>query len=369
METYEMILLSDSNSGGRKAVAVCFDYTHILIDPQDLNLKWNLSDIELKAGNGALDQIYIQNKNSQNYVLYTREKSILKSDYLKSINDFDVYNKNLKRSFGTRKRTLFFLIVLPVVFLIIFLLNKDRMVRSIADRSAFEWEQKMGKQVMDLYLDDAQIINDSILNQQLQQITQPLIDVVEAEKSFHIYLVQNNQTNAFALPGGHIVVHSALIQNAKAWDEIQGVLAHEIDHVTEKHHIRGLINQLGIFSILSLFFGDVSAIFSVVLDFGMHLESLSYSRRYETEADEKAWEYLNKANINPDGLLFFFGRLDTDHDYSKGMMKYLSTHPLTKDRIERLKQKMDATVQGDYTTSEIDFEIYKTRLDSIIKNN
>lgn len=368
METYEMILLSDSFSGGRKAVNVYFEHSNILIDPQGLNIKWNFRDVELKSGNGALDQIFIQIKDSKDYVLYTRDKSILKNENLKSIAGFDVYAKHLKRSFSTRKRTFYVLIVLPFVFFLLFLLNKDRMVRSIATRSSFELEQKMGQQVLDLYMDDAKLLDDSILNNQLQQITKPLINVIEADESFHIYLVQNDQTNAFALPGGHIIVHSALIQNAQAWDEIQGVLAHEIAHVTEKHHIRGLINKLGIFSVLSLFFGDVSAIFNVVLDLGMHLESLSYSRKYETEADEKAWEYLNKANINPEGLLLFFGRLDAEHDHSTGMMKYLSTHPLTKDRIKRLRQKIDGNVQVGYVTSEIDLETYKSRLDSIVKN-
>jgi predicted Zn-dependent protease len=187
--------------------------------------------------------------------------------------------------------------------------------------------------------------NDS-LKKELLRVARPLFKQIEKEGyTIDLYFVKDASINAFALPGGRVIIQTGLIENAKSWEEVMGVLSHELSHVTRRHHIRGVINNLGIYAILSATIGDVSALAGTVVNLGGDLASLSNSRDFEYEADEKGWEYLNKADINPSGLISFFETLKKenktkiDSTLEKVDLSFLSTHPDTQARIDILKIK------------------------------
>ena len=120
------------------------------------------------------------------------------------------------------------------------------------------------------------------------------------------FIIEADEVNAFALPGGKIVIHSGLLTRAESWEEVAGVLSHEIAHVTQRHHIRGVISKLGVFTIVSFLIGDGTAVAATISEMGGQLESLAYSRSFEKEADNKGWDFLEQANINPEGMIVFF---------------------------------------------------------------
>lgn len=162
---------------------------------------------------------------------------------------------------------------------------------------------------------------------------------------FHFYVVKDSRLNAFAVPGGHIFVHSGLIERAESPAELAGVLAHEVAHITQRHMARQVAASkqtqmssllLVAAGILAGMQGQGEAATALVAGASAYSqqEMLSYSRAHEHEADRLGIQYLAGAGFNPEGLPQFLRRLQSwSQLQGQAPPPYLSTHPLTGDRI------------------------------------
>jgi Zn-dependent protease with chaperone function len=201
-----------------------------------------------------------------------------------------------------------------------------------------EWEQQVGKAAFDEMSSEYKLTLDPALNNRLTLVTQRLKKGLPPDAPKFIYHVADDDlVNAFALPGGRVIVMRGLIEKATP-DELAGVLAHENSHVLRKHGMRGLAQMVGPILIADYLFdgkGAVSALIAVSATFG----ELKYSREAETEADDKAWDILMQANIDPRGLTSFFRKLKQLEP--KQSSETLSTHPATEARIQRLEKRWE----------------------------
>jgi predicted Zn-dependent protease len=195
---------------------------------------------------------------------------------------------------------------------------------------------------------------------------------VDKDFSFDFYLVEDSSINAFALPGGRVVIHSGLLLNAASAEEVAGVLAHEISHVTLRHHIRGLVSRVGTVLLVQAVFGDASALLATLSELGGNLSSLKNSRAFELEADRRGWELLKRAEINPHGMISFFQTLKKEqnvvHKTIEENFSFLSTHPNTDERIQVLKkfwQKESETLQAH--TLPIDYQQVKQEVEAEVR--
>ncbi len=139
--------------------------------------------------------------------------------------------------------------------------------------------------------------------------------------------------NAFALPGGTMVLTDELIRKyGNDRDLVAGVIGHELGHVTHQHGLNLLYRSLSIYVIFALFAGDVGPILDEVMLEGQTSLSLVYSKRYETDADIFALDLMGKSNFDPHGLRRFF------EDIQKYDLKndWFSTHPLSSERIKAI---------------------------------
>jgi Zn-dependent protease with chaperone function len=168
----------------------------------------------------------------------------------------------------------------------------------------------------------------------LESLAERLRQAAGIEQPLEVIVVDYGLVNAFATPGGVVVVTRGLIEDAQGPDEVAGVLAHEIGHVRHDHPTQGMLRSMGISALLQFLTGgsDLEGLASAagVLTF------LSYSRAAEEEADSTAIEILTTAGINADGLGRFFGRLQADEKGSgiAGLIpSWLSTHPPTEARL------------------------------------
>lgn len=162
---------------------------------------------------------------------------------------------------------------------------------------------------------------------------------------FHFYVVKDSSLNAFAVPGGHIFVHSGLVETARTPDELAGVLAHEVAHITQRHMARqaaaGRQTQLSsllliMAGILAGMQGEGEAAEALVMGAGAYSqqEMLAYSRAHEREADRLGIKYLTAAGFDPEGLPGFLKRLQSWSQLQGATpAPYLSTHPLTQERV------------------------------------
>lgn len=196
---------------------------------------------------------------------------------------------------------------------------------------------------------------DTELRKQMKFVTDPrqnrrLIDIGNriAEVSdrqdltYHFFIVEDKDLNAFAIPGGYIYVHSGLMQAAND-AELAGVLAHEIGHIAARHSVKQLQTVMGYQIVLGIITG-VSGTDSIngALNVVFNLVNLGYSRQDEFLADKLAVRYTRRAGFSPLGLVTFFQKLQNEAEARGPSLKlvFLSSHPPTEQRILRIDEEM-----------------------------
>jgi Zn-dependent protease with chaperone function len=217
------------------------------------------------------------------------------------------------------------------------------MVRSLVARVPLAWEQELGDKAMAEVKEIATFIENEKLQTNLVQAVAPLLRTVPTNSlGFKFYLMDTPLPNAFALPGGHVVVTTSLLALAERPEEVAGVVAHELAHVTLKHGFRKIISSAGPYLLCRLFLRDNSGLLGVLAGGSQLLVSQSFSQEYELEADDTGWEYLVKARIDPRGLPDMLKRLKTEQEQMKLVQmgpQAFSSHPATDKRIRRLDAK------------------------------
>ncbi len=144
--------------------------------------------------------------------------------------------------------------------------------------------------------------------------------------------------NAFALPNGTIVVTDDLVNLAGHEDQIVAVLAHEIGHVVGRHALRRVLQDSGVMLLVAGLTGDIVSVSSLAAALPTLLIEAKYSRAFETEADDFALTYLQGRGISPQHLGRILSRLQEVSQGPDGVLGYLSSHPATGERIERIHQ-------------------------------
>ena len=158
---------------------------------------------------------------------------------------------------------------------------------------------------------------------------------------FQFFVTEDNAVNAYAMPGGFVVMHTGLLRKADTPEEVAGVLAHEVQHVERRHSLRRITQSLGLTAALSLLMGDMSGLASMGGDF----LQLKFSRDHETEADREGLKVLVAAKINPVGMRDFFGKLAEDSKLAENLKQnlgFLSTHPASAERMADIDRLIKA---------------------------
>jgi beta-barrel assembly-enhancing protease len=217
------------------------------------------------------------------------------------------------------------------------------MVRTLAAGVPMEWEQKFGQEQIDKFQKEGMLIDDTNQIAQLTQLAQPLIKVLpENRRNLKFYILDDMEPNAFALPGGFVVVHAGLLQMTDKPEELLGVLAHEIAHETQRHVIRHRIAAAGPLVIFGFFMHSRSGAGNLLaLGSGLMIYQ-GFSQEYETEADDVGWKYLVAANIDPRGMIDTFKKLKAAEDnmaFAHLMPQAFASHPALAKRIARLEKK------------------------------
>jgi len=199
------------------------------------------------------------------------------------------------------------------------------------------WEVALGESVAQQLAPD----NQRCTNRQLQDSVDGITARLAAAQPnspyrFHVTVVDGQVFNAFAAPGGQIVIFRAMIETMDHPEELAGVLAHEIQHIARRHAMKALVRDLSIAAMVGAVFGDITGIGALAVTAGRTLTTLHYSRETETEADREGLALLQAARIDPMGMVRFFETLQ-QHTGSEDLPAYLSTHPNTDERLADMK--------------------------------
>jgi Zn-dependent protease with chaperone function len=213
------------------------------------------------------------------------------------------------------------------------------MVDVIVNRIPPEWEQKIGEEDIARLRTRMTFVDDTNRLAQLRSLAAPLLRVVPlGGTEAHFYLVENPFPNAFALPGGQVVVTTGLLDTVDSPEELLGVLAHELAHVVLKHGFRHMISGLGPILILQIFLSNRNNRLDLLSQSSGLLIARGFSQEYEREADETGWNYLVAANINPHGMIDMFEKFRALHE-DDVMLGAFSSHPALEQRIQWLQAK------------------------------
>src|SRR5580693_7556389 len=237
---------------------------------------------------------------------------------------------------------------------------------------SLEKEMAIGKQLANDVERQSKIISDPVIAEYVNRIGQNLVRNSDAKVPFTIKVIDGEEVNAFALPGGFFFVYSGLILKADTEAELAGVMAHEIAHVAARHGTcqatKGQIAQLAMIPVMLTMGGWLGyGIYegaSVLIPMGF----LEFSRVYERQADYLGLQYLYKSGYDPVAFVDFFEKIETLEKRKPGTMaKVFSTHPMTEDRIAK-SQKEIATIlkaKPEYVVTTSEFNDVKLRLASL----
>jgi predicted Zn-dependent protease len=258
----------------------------------------------------------------------------------------------------------------------------DRSVGKGLDFYSLEREIALGKQLAQEVDKSAKFINDPVVTEYVNRVGQNLVRNSDARVPFTIKVIDSDVVNAFALPGGFFYVNSGLILHADEESELAGVMAHEIAHVCARHGTKQatkgeIVNLASIPAMIFIPYTWAGYAIYQGMNFAIPLTFLKFSRDEEREADYLGIQYMYKAGYDPNSLVSFFEKVETDEKKEPGTIpKVFSTHPPTPDRIEAI-QKEIATIlpaRDQYIVSTSEFDSVKHRLQLIeanvkVKNN
>jgi Zn-dependent protease with chaperone function len=216
----------------------------------------------------------------------------------------------------------------------------DLLVELAVDRIPVEWERKLGESAYQDFLSHQEIVKEGPAAAAVQEMTTRLIEQIPNNPyRFEVTVVKSDVVNAFALPGGYVVVFTGLMKKAESGEEVAGVLGHELNHVLQRHGIERIVKTLGVVAVVTILVGDQQGLIGLVKQLGVELMALKFSREQETEADVTGLKLLYRARIDPAGMITFFQRLS---EKEEGRVEWLSTHPVSAGRAERLKAELSA---------------------------
>jgi predicted Zn-dependent protease len=228
-------------------------------------------------------------------------------------------------------------------------------------------EVALGRQLAREVDRSSKMVNDPVVTEYINRIAQNLVLHSDAKVPFTIKVIDSNDPNAFALPGGFLYVNRGLIELADNEAEVAGVISHEIAHVTARHGIenasKGELLRYG--SIPLIFFGGIGGyIVQQVANIAVPLTFLKFSRGAEKEADRLGAQYMWASGYDPNALATFFEKLQSKEKGKQStLLKVFSTHPVTGDRKE-LVQELIARFpdRESYQISSSEFNGVKSRL-------
>jgi len=234
-----------------------------------------------------------------------------------------------------------------------------------------EKEIELGREVAAEFEQTAILLDDPVINEYIDRISQNIIRHSDAKIPFHVKVVDTDEVNAFAFPGGFFYVNKGLILEAENESELAGVIAHEISHVIARHAtVRMSKGQyLEIAAIPAMIFGGYWTQMALQNGLGLviNLELLGVTRESEREADQLGLQYAWNTGYDPNGFVTFFEKLQAEEKNKPSRLAgWFRTHPSTEDRIvASLDEQRHLPEKDGYVINTSEFDRIKARLQAI----
>jgi predicted Zn-dependent protease len=273
--------------------------------------------------------VRIQYGEHPRMVLVVHEPTIAKAvvKALKGSGKRDTHDSLLQH---VKKAPLLVALALSVIIVLCYFYVLPPMAEHLAEVMPTSADEQLGQLVW------GNLGSELNVDHKLSATLQEFADQLELSQEYDLkcYVVDEPVVNAFALPGGHIVVYTGIIERMDRPNELVALLAHESVHVDQRHSTRQLMREISGYAFISLMLGDVNSVLLIAAEHADQLRSMSFSRELETEADTEGMHIMYKNNVDPEGMVELMSILQEEGADLPEAMEFLSTHPLTSDRID-----------------------------------
>ena len=337
------------------------DLVAVLKDGNEMSL--HLGDVDYICRGYERKEYVFRKKNADHPLFSTNDPGLIKAIRDANIIEFhDALHRHKKDAWKSRRKKY----IIPFVLLILSIVGGAWFITYPAVDMAvaitpISLDREVGKIAIASMQGDR--VNDPVVTEAIDKIVDRLVaNVPNKEFQFNVRVIDDPMINAFAAPGGEIVVMTGLIKKSDSPEEVAGVIAHEICHVTHRHGLRKIYRQAIFVIAIGVILGDVGILADTALEGASDLADLGFSRSMEREADIEGHKLLVKADIDPSGLRSFFEKLAKMEDgKADASPTLLRTHPHLHDRIEYLHEEQHNTSKK-FKKLDIDWEDVKSRL-------
>jgi len=228
-------------------------------------------------------------------------------------------------------------------------------------------ERALGKQLSSEIEANCKLLEDEVITEYVNRLGQRLVRASDAKIPFTIKVLDDDEVNAYALPGGFFYVNSGLILAAESEAELAGVMAHEIAHVAARHATKGATRtQIWNLASISLIFvgGPIGMAVREATSIALPMTFMKFSRNFEREADLLGIEYEYAAGYDPEAFVDFFERISTQRKKPNFIARAFDSHPMNQDRIRRAQKEIETMLpeHEQYVVTTSEFVEIKARL-------
>ena len=303
-------------------------------------------DLEKKGS-----RVYFYDDERPELMIYTADDAILQHPAFTGVASLrDQASAILsRRELSRRLRLVAYALVGCVVIACSLSWGSGMLVNYLARRVPPEVERKFGDDAVHSLQEKGRLVDDTNKIAMLAALAGPLARVLPpGENQLQFHICRDEEPNAFALPGGHIVVNAGMLSMADRPEELLGVLAHEMAHVTQRHHFRHIISAAGPLLVFGVFLHSRDGMLNTIAAGSGIMVYQGFSQEYEKQADDVGWQYLVAAGINPDGMISVFRKLQAYEEKEKlghVLPQAFQSHPAINKRIARLESRLSRTLR------------------------
>lgn len=245
--------------------------------------------------------------------------------------------------------------------------------RGLGNWYSLETEIRMGREYAQMIDSAVKLVKDPVVTEYVNRIGQNIVRNSDAKLPFTIKVIDSDEVNAFALPGGFFYVNTGLLLVADEEAELAGVMAHEVAHVAARHAMRQMTraNLANIASIPLIFVGGgIGYAARSAAGIGVPMSFMKFSRGFEEDADFLGLQYMYKAGYDPQSFLTFFEKIQAREKKKPGTLsKVFASHPPLESRVSKIQKQTDTKLPPriHYVITTSEFDDVRTRL-AVLEN-
>ncbi len=231
-------------------------------------------------------------------------------------------------------------------------------------------DESLGEQA-EASMEVGDVVEDEVIVEAMEDMVERLsehfkgTDVPSSEVEWHVRVVESDQINAFALPGGYITIFTGLIENAETPDMVAGVVGHEMAHVLQRHGLKRVANEIGLVAGLRLIVGDTGGLIGIAGAVLKQASANDYSQTNESEADKFGAQAILRAGLEPEALAEFFLLLQREYGDVPTGLAWMSSHPDHTSRAEAIRAIVEGMDRPEPEPLDIDWVDIQERIENL----